>query len=151
MINNLSFLLPSISNGVNRSNSSNSQGNVSNSFEDLLSVFTNNNNAKKTGSGGSIKNDIYQTLNSLQQTFANIDDYAAAIDPIGAVNNPDNYESFLTGNGPLPRFLHEMDVRLHLNATQRQALRDIALANKDAVKTPETVHKIAMELKLAGI
>ncbi len=151
MINNLSFLLPSISSGVNRSNSSNSQRDASNSFEDLLSVFTNNNdNAKKIGSGGS-RNDIYQTLNSLQQTFVNIDDSASGIDPLGALGNLGNYESFLTGNGPLPRFLREMDVRLHLNAQQRQALRDIAIANKDAVKTPETVKKIAMELKLAGI
>lgn len=149
MINALSFLLPTISNGVNRSNSGDSQVNTNTNFEDLLSVFTNNNTRKN--SHDSSKSGIYQTLNHLQQTFSTINDYATAIDPMGAASNPDDYESFITGNGPLPRFLHEMDVRLHLNATQRQALRDIAIANKDAVKSPETIKKIAMELKLAGI
>jgi|CXWL01.1.fsa_nt_gi hypothetical protein len=151
MINDLSFLLPTLSNGVNRNGYNNNSGNTGTSFDDLLSVFTNNNSSAKKSGGNSPKNDIYQTLNFLQQTFINIDDYAAMIDPMGAISNPDNSESFVTGNGPLPRFLHEMDVRLHLNATQRQALRDIAIANKDAVKTPETVQKIAMELQLAGI
>lgn len=151
MINDLSFLLPTLSNGVNRNSYNNNSGNSTTSFDDLLSVFTNNNSGAKKSGSSSPKNDIYQTLNFLQHQFVNTNDYVAAIDPMGAINNPDNYESFVTGNGPLPRFLHEMDVRLHLNATQRQALRDIAIANKDAVKTPETVQKIAMELQLAGI
>jgi hypothetical protein len=54
-------------------------------------------------------------------------------------------------SGPLPNFITLMTAKLKLSATQNLALQDIAIANKDIVKTPESVQKIAAELKEAGI
>ncbi|MEQ1789780.1 MAG: hypothetical protein ABL857_04990 [Rickettsiales bacterium] len=67
------------------------------------------------------------------------------------IGNTPSFESILASAGPLPSFIHEVDVRLNLNDTQEQALKDIALANMNATKTPETIQKIAKELQLAGI
>ena len=165
MIDALSSFMSSTSNGINSKNSSNSNGN--NGFEALLASLTdsNNNNVKK---GNISANNNGVILEFIQQVWLNIDNslmnigsdavnakdayqVTNPIDPTIDASNTSAYESMLSNDGPLPRFLHEMDVRLNLNATQRQALRDIAIENKDVIKSPDVVQKIAMQLQRAGI
>ena len=61
------------------------------------------------------------------------------------------FESTFGLSGPLPNFITKMTAELHLDATQNQAFQDIAIRNKDIVKTPESVRKIGIELEQAGI
>jgi hypothetical protein len=166
MIDALSSFVPSASNGINSRPYHNAQGN--NSFEALLAGITNNNNhnVQKMSKKSNDNNDeilkfIQNILLSIDNSLENIGFSSAKTKKFDQVTNPidvsidtkntTDFESILSSGGPLPSFLHEMDVRLHLDATQRQALRDIANENKDVNKTPDVVQKIAMELQRAGI
>lgn len=61
------------------------------------------------------------------------------------------FESTFGLSGPLPAFITRMTAKLHLSAAQNQSFQQIAVNNKDATKTAESVAKIAAELKTAGI
>jgi|GEM_PF-4182504 len=164
MIDALSSFISSTSNGINSKNSSNYKGN--NSFEALLTGITNHNNVPQKA-GSKAGDNSGELLKYIQQVWINLDTSLVNIgsdskntkkygqvNPVDSnidINNTEAYESMLSNDGPLPRFLHEMDVRLNLNATQRQALRDIAMENKDVIKSPDVVQKIALQLQRAGI
>jgi hypothetical protein len=62
-----------------------------------------------------------------------------------------DFESTFGTSGPLPTFIAMMSAKLNLTAEQNKAFQDIAVNNKDIVKTPDSVQKIADELKQAGI
>lgn len=62
-----------------------------------------------------------------------------------------DFASTFGTSGPLPTFITLATAKLHLTPTQNKALQDIAVENKDIVKTPDSVQKIAMELQQAGI
>jgi hypothetical protein len=53
--------------------------------------------------------------------------------------------------GPLYDFINETTARLGLSAEKNLALQNIAINNKDIVKTPDSVTKLAAELREAGI
>ncbi len=153
------------------SSAGSAQGGVS-SFEDLLSSITAtgaNDDKKKVNSADNSGNED-QLMKFLQQILSSMDDslqnilspadsaqnYVNSVYQADTGSNIDSantssYESILAGGGPLPTFLKEVDARLHLDPAHQQALRDIAEQNKDVVKTPDSVHQIAMELQAAGI
>ncbi len=54
-------------------------------------------------------------------------------------------------SGPLPEFISMISKKLNLSAEQNRALQDIAVANKDATRSQESVQKIAVALQQAGI
>lgn len=54
-------------------------------------------------------------------------------------------------SGPLPTFIAATSANLKLNAAQQLALQNIAINNKDIVKSPESIQKISKELQAAGI
>jgi hypothetical protein len=62
-----------------------------------------------------------------------------------------SFEATFGTSGPLPNFIKVISGKLKLSPTQIQAFQDIAVNNKDATKAPESVQKIARELKAAGI
>lgn len=71
-----------------------------------------------------------------------------------AASNPfasDNGDGFITGDGPLPKFLAYVDKAYNLTPDQQKSLRDIALQFRDAQKTPETLAAISDALTKAGI
>ncbi len=160
MINILSSLLPPSAGNTN-SAANYTQGNSS--FDDLLDSLSGNGAAKKAGSKTD-KDKTDDLLNYIQQIMTNIDnslinigsDPAKAnkdvqpVNPVDASNTSD-FEAILASGGPLPTFLHEVDERLHLNATQQKALQDIAEENMNVTKSPEAIRKIAAELQQAGI
>lgn len=61
------------------------------------------------------------------------------------------FQSVFGTDGPLFEFIDVTTKRLGLSAEKNLALQTIAINNKDIVKTPESVQKIAAELKAAGI
>ncbi|MDX2112535.1 MAG: hypothetical protein SFW63_02195 [Alphaproteobacteria bacterium] len=54
-------------------------------------------------------------------------------------------------SGPLINFINDVTRKLWLNADQNRALQQIAVNNKDATRSPESIAKIAAELRQAGI
>ncbi len=54
-------------------------------------------------------------------------------------------------SGPLINFINDVTRKLGLNADQNRALQQIAVNNKDATRSPESIAKIAAELRQAGI
>ncbi len=160
MINTISSqFLPAI-NWVNLSNSNNLDKN-NNNFYDLFTSLTDNNTIKKANGKNGTESNIF---NFTQQILMNIENELESFgagsttttNSISDINSVDTanssyFESILSNSGPLPAFMHEMDIRLHLTPTQSQELRDIAAENMNATKTPESIQKIAMELQRAGI
>jgi len=71
--------------------------------------------------------------------------------PPGAFPFTADFTSTFGTSGPLPAFINLMSSKLGLNAAQNQAFQQIAVNNKDATRTPESIDKIAAELKAAGI
>lgn len=61
-----------------------------------------------------------------------------------------DFESTFGLSGPLPAYITMITEKLGLSASQNKALQDISVRNKDATKSPESVQKIAKELKEAG-
>lgn len=61
------------------------------------------------------------------------------------------FESTFGIGGPLPDFINMITAKLGLSAEKNQALQNIAINNKDATRTPESIRKIGDELKAAGI
>jgi hypothetical protein len=62
-----------------------------------------------------------------------------------------SFTSTFGNSGPLPVFIATVTAKLNLSTTQQIALQDIAVSNKDIVKSPESVQKVAMQLQAAGI
>ena len=160
MINAISSqFLPAI-NWINYNNSRTLNGNSN--FDDLFTSIADSSTIKKIdGRADKVGNNI---LDFTQQILMNIENQLESFDSSSIiannaildintvdVGNTAYFESILSNSGPLPTFLHEVDIRLHLNASKRQALRDIAAENMNATKTPESIQKIAMELQRAGI
>lgn len=71
--------------------------------------------------------------------------------PAAAFRFTPSFLSTFGATGPLPDYIARMSGELQLNSTQKIAFQDIAVKNKDATKTPETIQKIAEELRQAGI
>lgn len=63
----------------------------------------------------------------------------------------DSFTSTFGSDGPLIDFINEVTSKLGLSATQNASLQQIAVNNKDATRSSESVRKIAGELKQAGI
>jgi len=90
------------------------------------------------------------SLENIGSSATTVQDFSTTIDP-STTNSTAFAETTLASDGPLPAFLAQVDIQLHLNHTQQQALQNIATQNMDAADTPDTVQKIAMELQQAGI
>lgn len=126
-------------------------------FDALLqSISADDCQAKKSHSAESTD----QMLGFMQQIIFDTESFLLGIGtdmPVvqaaGAINplSMDDGEGFITGDGPLPKFLVYVDKAYNLNLEQQRALREIALQFRDANKTPETIAAISDALTKAGI
>ena len=99
---------------------------------------------------------IQQIMFNTTDILTSIGDEKTTVSSASSISNPfatddASGEGFITGDGPLPAFLAKVDKAYNLDATQQKALRDIALAHRDATKDPATIQAIADELAKAGI
>lgn len=148
------------------SGSSTSQQSGDSGFEALLDGISSDSataqnaaadTSNPTDNIGQLLQYIQQVVSSTENTLLNIGSDSSAPVQQAAATNPftptgaSATDPFLTGGGPLPAFLAQVDVAYHLNATQSQALRDIAVQFKDVTKTPDNIQKIADALTQAGI
>jgi hypothetical protein len=101
-------------------------------------------------------NPIYGFIEELLENIAlSLNNHSGAITPQALPSKGFGFtaafESAFGIGGPLPAFINKVTAERHLNEAQNLALQNIAIRNKDVTKTPESVQKIAMELKQAGI
>jgi len=125
-------------------------------FESILNRAGQNLPAKDAA----LPTDADSLMNYMQQMIMSTENFltaigtnqkAAAITPVSNPFAADDGEGFITGDGPLPKFLAEVDRAYGLDPSQQKALRDIALAHRDATRDPATIQQIADELAKAGI
>jgi hypothetical protein len=91
----------------------------------------------------------------LEKISLTISQNLSSIGKTGAAKNTfplsDSFEATFGSHGPLIDFINDVTVRLGLSAEQNSALQAIAVNNKDATRSPESIAKIAAELRQAGI
>jgi hypothetical protein len=91
----------------------------------------------------------------LEKISLTISQNLSSIGKSGAAKNTfplsGSFEATFGSHGPLIDFINGVTVKLGLSAQQNSALQAIAVNNKDATRSPESIAKIAAELRQAGI
>jgi hypothetical protein len=152
-ISSISSLMALLSNGSSSSTSS-----TSSTDQDFLSLLDSIDGSSTDSSGDSSdstdsSNDIFGTGTSSPLGLS-----SAAFSMLsgGDSNNSSTIDVMavqdtLSGNGPLPAYLKQVDAGLGLNASQAQALQSIAINNINTDGSTTSVNQIAQELQAAGI
>ncbi len=124
-------------------------------FDALLAAFdTGKSTRESRGAGGILgAGDVAGFIDSL---FSQLSGPLAANPfalPAGAGTFPFSplFEATFGLSGPLPDYITRITASLGLDATKNLALQTIAINNKDATPSNESVARIAAELKAAGI
>lgn len=151
MTTSASSIFAAMTFGLDQSTQSSRQTTDSSSFDSLLFGFlddtsSNTNSASDILSASSIGGLTGSDPMSMISGLFTANETQGATYPF----TPD-FQSTFGLSGPLPAWITQITASLHLSAQQNQSLQEIAIKNKDIIKTPDSVAKVAQELTAAGI